>query len=140
AQEACYGEIGSKGIGQVATAAGEVGLAVKGIREGRSLVHDVLSGEKSAQMVDNMNKATADMSAVMADVRAGKGTLGAFLVDPSVYEDVKMLLGNVGRNRSLKALVRYSIKQDERQNRVIDNEAPVAVDSQALAAEAAPVN
>ena len=140
AHEVFYGESGSQAIAQVGSAAGEVGLALKGIREGRSLVHDVLYEEKSAQMVDNMNKATADMSAVMADVRAGKGTLGAFLVDPSVYEDVKMLLGNVGRNRSLKALVRYSIKQDERQNRVIDNEAPVAVDSQALAAEAAPVN
>ena len=59
----------------------------------------------------------------MSDVRAGKGTLGSLLTDPSVYDDIKVLLGNVSRNRSLKALVRYSIKQDEQQHRVINTQA-----------------
>ena len=35
-------------------------------------------------------------------------------VDPSVYEDMKVVLGNVERNDVLRALVRYSIKQDEK--------------------------
>jgi phospholipid/cholesterol/gamma-HCH transport system substrate-binding protein len=55
-----------------------------------------------------------DLRHIVADVRAGKGTIGALLVDPSVYEDVKMLLGNVERNKTLRALVRYSIKRDEK--------------------------
>jgi hypothetical protein len=46
-------------------------------------------------------------------MRQGKGTLGALLVDPSVYEDLKMLLGNVQRNQALRALVRYSIQKDD---------------------------
>jgi hypothetical protein len=33
---------------------------------------------------------------------------------------MKVLLGNVGRNRSLRALVRYPIKQDEVNNRVVE--------------------
>ena len=36
------------------------------------------------------------------------------MVDPSVYEDVKLLLGNVERNKALRALVRYSIQKDEK--------------------------
>ena len=44
----------------------------------------------------------------MEGVRAGKGTIGALMVDPSVYEDVKLLLGNVERNKALRALVRWS--------------------------------
>ena len=47
-------------------------------------------------------------------MRAGKGTIGALMVDPSVYEDVKLLLGNVERNKALRALVRYSIEKDEK--------------------------
>jgi hypothetical protein len=39
-----------------------------------------------------------------------------------VYEDIKVLLGNVGRNRSLRALVRYSIRQEEQAGRVTDRE------------------
>jgi phospholipid/cholesterol/gamma-HCH transport system substrate-binding protein len=34
------------------------------------------------------------------------------LVDPSVYEDLKVVLGNVERNKALRALVRYSIRRD----------------------------
>jgi phospholipid/cholesterol/gamma-HCH transport system substrate-binding protein len=65
-----------------------------------------------------LNRVSADVAHIVADVRAGKGTLGALLVDPSVYEDLKILLGNVGRNRALRALVRYSIEQDDQSPRV----------------------
>ena len=54
-----------------------------------------------------------DLRAIVHDVRQGKGTLGALLVDPSVYEDIRALVGNVERNEVLRALVRYSIKADE---------------------------
>lgn len=115
-----YDEKGTEAISQVGGAAEEMGLALKGIREGKSLASEVLYGEDSGEMVENMNRATEDFRAIVADVRQGKGTLGAFLTDPSVYDDIKVLLGNVGRNRSLRALVRYSIKQDEQNSRVID--------------------
>jgi phospholipid/cholesterol/gamma-HCH transport system substrate-binding protein len=46
-------------------------------------------------------------------VREGKGTIGALLVDPTVYEDIKAAIGNVSRNEVLRAFVRYSIKADE---------------------------
>jgi hypothetical protein len=42
------------------------------------------------------------------------------LVDPSVYEDLKMLLGNVQRNQALRALVRYSIQRDAPGVEVVD--------------------
>ena len=66
----------------------------------------------------NINAMSRDLRHIVADVRAGKGTVGALLVDPSVYEDIKMVLGNVDRNKTLRALVRYSIKQDEKAPRV----------------------
>ncbi|MCU0687690.1 MAG: MCE family protein, partial [Polyangiaceae bacterium] len=62
---------------------------------------------------------------IVADVRAGKGTLGGLLVDPSIYEDMKAVLGNVQRNDVLRALVRYSIKQDEKKPAVKVGDEPV---------------
>ena len=56
-----------------------------------------------------------DLREIVANVKAGRGTVGALLVDPSVYEDIKSLVGNVERNQVLRALVRYSIKQNEEQ-------------------------
>lgn len=39
----------------------------------------------------------------------GEGSLGGIVNDPTVYEDLKTVLGNVKRNRILRALVRYAI-------------------------------
>jgi hypothetical protein len=113
-------EEGTQALSQVGGAAEEVGIALKQMREGNSFANEMLYGEDSGEMVANLNRTSADLQAIVQDVKEGKGTLGAFLVDPSVYEDIKMLLGNVGRNRSLRALVRYSIKQDEKSDRVVD--------------------
>jgi len=111
-----YGDGPQKEIAAFGFAANEVGLTLKGIRESESLTHDALYGGKGsgAKALDNVASITDDLKAITAGMRQGKGTLGALLVDPSVYEDMKMVLGNVERNDVLRALVRYSIKQDEK--------------------------
>jgi phospholipid/cholesterol/gamma-HCH transport system substrate-binding protein len=120
--EVVYGESGSRALSQVGGAAEEMALALKGVRQGDSFAHSMLYQAESAKLVENLNRASEDLSKITHDLREGKGTLGAFLTDPSVYEDVKVLLGNVGRNRSLRALVRYSVMQDEEAGRVRDKE------------------
>lgn len=113
--EVVYGEDGAKTIAKVGVVADELGTTLKGIREGNGLARSVIYGDDSSQaMMANLNQASADFRQVVSDMRAGKGTLGALLVDPSVYEDLKLMLGNVERNRTLRALVRYSIKADEK--------------------------
>ncbi|MCA9627397.1 MAG: MCE family protein [Myxococcales bacterium] len=113
--ELVYGEAPPQTLNKFGDAAGEVALALKGIREGNGMAHSLLYGGQGeeADAVKNLNAMSADLRKVVADLRAGRGTLGALLVDPSVYEDLKMLLGNVQRNQVLRALVRYSIRQDE---------------------------
>jgi len=103
-----------KGVTEFAAAANEIALTLKGVRESDSLVHDALYGGKGdgAEALKNVTAITADVRAIVADMRAGKGTVGGLLVDPSIYEDLKVVLGNVQRNDVLRALVRYSIKQD----------------------------
>jgi phospholipid/cholesterol/gamma-HCH transport system substrate-binding protein len=72
------------------------------------------------QLAGDLSGMSGDLRAILADMRQGKGTLGALLVDPSVYEDLKMLLGNVQRNQALRALVRYSIRRDAPEVEVVD--------------------
>ncbi|MEO6599566.1 MAG: MlaD family protein [Polyangiaceae bacterium] len=115
AHEVLYGEDGAKVIAKVAVVADELGTTLKGVREGNGLARSVIYGDDSSQAImSNLNQASTDFRQVVSDMRAGKGTLGALLVDPSVYEDLKLMLGNVERNRALRALVRYSIKRDEK--------------------------
>jgi phospholipid/cholesterol/gamma-HCH transport system substrate-binding protein len=112
--ELIYGESSAKSVAQIGNAADELAIALKGIREGKGIARALLYGDgDSQQAVVQLTQILADVHAIVANVRAGKGTLGALLTDPSVYEDLKVLLGNVERNKSLRALVRYSIEQDE---------------------------
>lgn len=115
-----YGDGPQKEVAAFGFAANEVGLALKGIRESNSLTHDIMYGGKGsgAHALDNVAAITDDLRAITGGMRQGKGTLGALLVDPSIYEDLKVVLGNVERNDVLRALVRYSIKQDEKKPEV----------------------
>jgi phospholipid/cholesterol/gamma-HCH transport system substrate-binding protein len=113
AHEVLYGEESSKAVSQFGGAADELRLTLKGIREGNGLARSVIYGDDgSQQLMSNLNQMSGDLKQIVADVKSGKGTLGALLVDPSVYEDLKVVLGNVERNKALRALVRYSIRQD----------------------------
>ena len=116
AHEVIYGEGPQKQMEQFGNAANELASALKGIRDSDSLVHDMMYGGKGngAEMLSNVTAITADLRVIMANIRSGKGTMGALLVDPSLYEDMKVMLGNVQRNDVLRSLVRYSIKQDEK--------------------------
>ncbi|WP_242516418.1 MlaD family protein [Sorangium cellulosum] len=115
AHDVIYGDGPQKQIQQFGNAADELAVTLRGIRESDSLAHDALYGGEGdgAEALANVTAMTGDLRAIVRDMRAGKGTLGALLVDPSIYEDMKSLLGNVQRNDVLRALVRYSIKQDE---------------------------
>lgn len=114
AHNVIYEDDAGRALAQFGGAAEELGTTLRGIREGNGMAKSVLYGDEgSEQVMGNLNAMSADLRGIVADLKAGKGTLGALLVDPSVYEDVKLLLGNVDRNKTLRALVRYSIKRDE---------------------------
>ena len=85
------------------------------VREGNGLAHALLYGDDASQHVmANLNAMSDDLRAIVGNLKQGKGTLGALLVDPTIYEDIKSAVGNVERNEVLRALVRYSIKADEK--------------------------
>ena len=97
-----------------AGALAEVHKDLEAIRTGNGIAHAVLYGDDPSQhAMANLNAISDDLRAIVAGVRQGKGTIGGLLVDPSIYEDIKSMVGNVERNEVLRALVRYSIKADE---------------------------
>jgi phospholipid/cholesterol/gamma-HCH transport system substrate-binding protein len=117
--ELIYGEDSAKTVAQIGNAANELSLLLKGVREGNGLAKAALFGDDSSQqMSGRVDRILGNVEGIVSDVRAGKGTLGALLVDPSVYEDLKLVLGNVERNKALRALVRYSIQSGESEPRV----------------------
>lgn len=115
AHDVIYGEGPTQAVQQIGHAASELATTLEGIRKGNGLAKSILYGDdQTQQLIGDLNGIASDVRKIVADIRAGRGTVGALMVDPSVYEDLKLLLGNVERNKTLRALVRYSIERDEK--------------------------
>ncbi len=112
AHQIIYGEEGVQALGSIALAAGELAQILRDVRTGDGNAHELLYGDEAGDLISNLTQVSADLRVIVADVRAGRGTIGGLLVDPSIYEDIKRLVGNLQRNEILRSIVRYSIRED----------------------------
>lgn len=108
-----YSKDGEQIAKSLAKSSEELAKTLEAIRTGKGAAHELIYGEDGSKLTQDVAAIMKDVKVIVADVRAGKGTLGALLTDPSLYEDMKSILGNVERNQVLRAIVRYTIKQDE---------------------------
>ena len=93
-------------------AARELAQATTALRVGPNPLHTLVYGPDGDELVRNLIALSAALRRVGDDVAAGKGTLGALVEDPTIYEDLKIILRDVKRNKLLKALVRFTIERD----------------------------
>jgi phospholipid/cholesterol/gamma-HCH transport system substrate-binding protein len=71
----------------------------------------------------NLERATGDVADITAYVKKGQGTIGALLIDPTIYDQLVSVLGGINRSRVLRAVVRYTISRDDQPgvpSRVVD--------------------
>jgi phospholipid/cholesterol/gamma-HCH transport system substrate-binding protein len=122
-----YDKKSAQAIAQLGTAATELAQLVNDARTSpNGAVRQLVYGDAKGMFAD-LGSTAADLKKITAKVKAGDGSLGAIINDPTLYEDLKLLLGNVKRNQVLKELVRYSIQnrpQDAAPPRVGDPEKP----------------
>ena len=113
--ELVYGQDGPKTLAKAKGVLSEMETVVSDIRKGPGLLHNVIYRDDNGEFISNLNQATHEIQVLTAEIKEGRGTLGALIKDPSIYEDLKLLLGNVQRNATVKALMRYAIEERERQ-------------------------
>ena len=104
-----YDKKASQAITQLGVAASELAELVKEARSPNSAVSQLIHGDAKGLLAD-LGSTASDLKKITAKVRSGEGSVGAIINDPTLYEDLKVLLGNVKRNQVLKELVRYSIQ------------------------------
>ncbi len=108
-----YGKEGADAIRNIRDTFGQLNTILTDVREGDGAVNQLIYGELGDSFMDNLQNASDDIAFLTKEAREGKGTVGALLTDPSIYEDIKRLVGDLERNDILRALVRYSIRRDE---------------------------
>ncbi|MEM7402644.1 MAG: MlaD family protein [Myxococcota bacterium] len=83
------------------------------VRTKPGLVHSLLYNQTGDEFTPSLAEAARDLRDIIASVKAGDGSIGRLLIDTTIYEDIKQILGTVRRNKVLKELVRYAISQQE---------------------------
>jgi phospholipid/cholesterol/gamma-HCH transport system substrate-binding protein len=127
-----YGPEAANAAQRIGDASGELAQALEAIRTGNGTMHTLIYGNEADELLANLTEASGDLAEVMEHIRQGRGTIGGLLVDPSIYEDVKRLVGDLQRNDILRSLVRYSIRRDGATERtdvtpVVEEELPPPV-------------
>lgn len=104
-----YGPEGKQALAELGGAAAEVATLLRDVRSSKNAaVHELLYGESRA-LVEDLSTAAVNLKNITGRVDRGEGSLGALVNDPTAYEDLKTILGNVKRNRLLRELVRLTI-------------------------------
>lgn len=110
---AIYGDGGKQLFNELTTASGELSSILREVREGNGIAHTLIYEEDKTNLIQNLEQASVLVKQIAEEVNDGKGTVGGLLKDPTVYRDLKNVLGSVRRNVLLKALVRLTIHEDD---------------------------
>jgi phospholipid/cholesterol/gamma-HCH transport system substrate-binding protein len=107
-----YEDHGTKLFTEATRAASGVADATDALNHGDGLAAAVLRDPAGRQLVLDLAALSGRLERISHDVEQGRGTVGGLLVDPSVYEEMKTVLGNIERSTVLKALIRMTIKEE----------------------------
>lgn len=104
---------GEKALQELADSAGQLASLMEDAKKNpNGAVHQLVYGD-SGNMLSDLGSAAADLKKVTSTIAKGEGTVGGLIADPTIYEDLRTILGNVKRNRVLRALVRFTVENRE---------------------------
>ena len=107
-----YGPAAADAAEEFAVAAREITSVLHEVREGNGLAHTLIYDDDAADLVVQLDAFATTLNRMSSEVDDGRGTLGGLVKDPTVYEDLKTVLGNVKRNVLFKTLIRATIEDD----------------------------
>ena len=116
AHEFIYGGGGKETVGKLRDLTSAIDNMLKDFKKSNSLAYRVMYDPKQAKMLDDLQVAAKKLREATEDLHAGKGTAGLFLRDPTLYEDLRALLGGAQRNKLLRSYIRRTVNAAEKEN------------------------
>ncbi len=85
-----------------------------------TLIYDKELKDEVNNTISNINEASGELRETLTNfreisemLRGGEGTLGALLIDPSVYDSLKGVLGEAERSRFVRATVKLLVEKEK---------------------------
>ena len=87
-------------------------LAWRGLgrRTGNGILHELIYEDTSEQdLIVEVLEAGARLNSILTKIDDGEGSLGMLLNDPTLYEDLKILVGGAQRSAIVRSLIRFAV-------------------------------
>lgn len=68
-------------------------------------------------LISQLAETSSNLNEITKMLKGGEGTLGALLIDPTVYDSLKGLLGEAERSRFVRASVQYMVEKSKEDNK-----------------------
>lgn len=93
----------------------DIGSSLQMLRDiiARADEADKKTGEVSG-VLKNLRMASSELKEVIQRVNKGEGTVGGLITDPSIYNDLRSLMGRANRNKLLKAVIRSTLAENDK--------------------------
>jgi len=112
--ELVYGSADESALEGLRSSADSLDSILMEVREGDGVLHSMIYEESGGKnTMTNAAEASAHLNSILAKMDSGEGTIGLLLNDPTLYEDMKRLLGSAERSRALRYLIRQAAEEEE---------------------------
>ncbi|NRA03507.1 MAG: MCE family protein [Myxococcales bacterium] len=82
------------------------------IQEGEGSLHALIYSREELKTLERVAAASTRLDSILTKIDEGEGTLGALVNDPTVYEDIKILVGGARRSALVRSLINF-VRQNE---------------------------
>jgi phospholipid/cholesterol/gamma-HCH transport system substrate-binding protein len=104
-----YDPYGGQGIESIQHSLETLESILLEVREGEGILHTLIYDRPTDQdIVMEALQAGARLNSILAKVDRGEGTLGLLLNDPTLYDDLKTLLGGAQRSAIVRTMIRWA--------------------------------
>ena len=97
-----------QGATKLADSVAALGDVVEEVVGGDGLLHSLIYDKYQGLGVMSLEQSMVTLNSILGKIDRGEGTFGLMLNDPTLYEELKMLVGGAGRSAVVRALIKIT--------------------------------
>jgi phospholipid/cholesterol/gamma-HCH transport system substrate-binding protein len=112
-----YDKQGGKAIKDLAGAAGHLNELLAKLQGQQGLLASLLNDSKQQQLLIDLAHIMHDSRQIAADLAEGRGTIGGFIKDPTLYENLTALMEGARRSWILRTVIQSTVNKGQEPER-----------------------
>jgi len=110
-----YDPYSGEGVGSITRSLTQLEGILKNVAQGDGLLHALIyEPHQKEELLGPAREASTHLASILAKIDSGQGTLGLLVSDPTLYDDLKRLVGGAQRSAVVRSLIRLSTDGEDK--------------------------